>query len=108
MDPEGSLLIQSSDQCKTSYEVEGIGYDFVPTVLDKTVSVKQMSCTLWNILTCHPLLKHPAQLVDYFYKVKDKETFNMSRKLIRDEGLLCGRLPVCRCCHLMLYLLLAV
>ena len=36
--------------------------------------------------------KQPVQLIDYFYKVEDEETFHMSRKLIRDEGLLCGRL----------------
>ena len=26
---------------KTQYEVEGIGYDFIPTVLDRSVSISQ-------------------------------------------------------------------
>ncbi|XP_042283280.1 cystathionine beta-synthase b isoform X1 [Thunnus maccoyii] len=69
VDPEGSVLIGSdnSDQNenKISYEVEGIGYDFIPTVLDRS-------------------------LIDMWYKSTDKETFIMSRKLIREEGLLCG------------------
>lgn len=39
VDPEGSSMIESKDKkVKTSFEVEGIGYDFVPTVLDKSVS----------------------------------------------------------------------
>uniref|UniRef100_A0A8D0A5C3 Cystathionine beta-synthase n=1 Tax=Sander lucioperca TaxID=283035 RepID=A0A8D0A5C3_SANLU len=46
-------------------EVEGIGYDFIPTVLDRS-------------------------LVDMWYKSTDQETFTMSRKLVREEGLLCG------------------
>uniref|UniRef100_A0A3Q3X5N1 Cystathionine beta-synthase n=1 Tax=Mola mola TaxID=94237 RepID=A0A3Q3X5N1_MOLML len=66
VDPEGSILIESKNQkVKTSFEVEGIGYDFVPTVLDKS-------------------------LIDFYYKSNDTETFTMSRKLIREEGLLCG------------------
>ncbi|MEQ2276748.1 hypothetical protein XENORESO_007870 [Xenotaenia resolanae] len=68
VDPEGSILaepdeINKSD--KTQYEVEGIGYDFIPTVLDRSV-------------------------VDTWYKSNDEESFNLARMLIRDEGLLCG------------------
>lgn len=48
-----------------SYKVEGIGYDFIPDVLDRT-------------------------LVDRWYKSQDKESFVFARRLIREEGLLCG------------------
>ncbi|XP_070771102.1 cystathionine beta-synthase b [Enoplosus armatus] len=67
VDPEGSILTESKEknEQKTSFEVEGIGYDFIPTVLDRS-------------------------LVDMWYKSTDMETFTMSRKLIREEGLLCG------------------
>ena len=46
-------------------QVEGIGYDFVPTVLDRSV-------------------------VDKWYKCHDKESFLFARRLIKEEGLLCG------------------
>lgn len=36
VEPECSILIGSNEN-KTSYEVEGIGYDFIPTVLDRSV-----------------------------------------------------------------------
>uniref|UniRef100_A0A7N6FBN1 Cystathionine beta-synthase n=1 Tax=Anabas testudineus TaxID=64144 RepID=A0A7N6FBN1_ANATE len=67
VDPEGSILIGSEESSnkKAGFEVEGIGYDFIPTVLDRSV-------------------------VDMWYKSTDLETFTMSRKLIREEGLLCG------------------
>lgn len=42
MDPEGSILAEPEElnkTDKTQYEVEGIGYDFIPTVLDRSVSV---------------------------------------------------------------------
>ena len=45
--------------------MEGIGYDFVPTVLDRNV-------------------------VDRWIKTNDKESLLMARDLIRYEGLLCG------------------
>ncbi|KAM7380396.1 hypothetical protein PAMP_003698 [Pampus punctatissimus] len=68
VEPEGSVMGGSEDknENKVSFEVEGIGYDFIPLVLDRS-------------------------LVDMWYKSNDKETFNMSRKLIREEGLLCGK-----------------
>jgi len=47
------------------YAVEGIGYDFIPTVLDRT-------------------------LCDKWIKSDDNESFTMSRRLIKEEGLLCG------------------
>ncbi|XP_039858391.1 cystathionine beta-synthase-like [Simochromis diagramma] len=68
VDPEGSILAEPEElnkTDKTQYEVEGIGYDFIPTVLDRSV-------------------------VDMWYKSNDEESFNMSRLLIREEGLLCG------------------
>nr|XP_046220603.1 cystathionine beta-synthase-like [Oncorhynchus gorbuscha] len=68
VDPEGSILAEPEElnkTDKTQYEVEGIGYDFIPTVLDRSV-------------------------VDRWYKSNDDESFAMSRMLIREEGLLCG------------------
>uniref|UniRef100_A0A665WGT6 Cystathionine beta-synthase n=1 Tax=Echeneis naucrates TaxID=173247 RepID=A0A665WGT6_ECHNA len=68
VDPEGSILAEPEElnkTDKTQYEVEGIGYDFIPTVLDRAV-------------------------IDTWYKSNDEESFNMSRLLIREEGLLCG------------------
>ncbi|XP_053482138.1 cystathionine beta-synthase-like protein isoform X1 [Ictalurus furcatus] len=68
VDPEGSILALPEDLNKTEktqYEVEGIGYDFIPTVLDRSV-------------------------VDGWCKTNDEESLNMSRMLIRQEGLLCG------------------
>lgn len=35
------------------------------------------------------------QVVDSWYKSNDEESFNMSRMLIRDEGLLCGKCSGC-------------
>lgn len=45
--------------------MEGIGYDFLPTVLDRTV-------------------------VDKWFKSNDEESFAFARMLIAQEGLLCG------------------
>jgi cystathionine beta-synthase len=69
VDPEGSILaIPDSLNDKRrleSYHVEGIGYDFIPNVLDRSV-------------------------VDHWYKSNDAESFVAMRRLIREEGLLCG------------------
>jgi len=67
VDPVGSILAlpETLNGEIASYKVEGIGYDFIPTVLDRA-------------------------LVDDWVKTVDKESFVMSRRLIREEGMLVG------------------
>ncbi|XP_053733613.1 cystathionine beta-synthase b isoform X1 [Synchiropus splendidus] len=64
--PEGSIVGGPGKQGpRAPFEVEGIGYEFLPTVLD-------------------------CSLIDHWYKSSDKDSFNMARKMIKEEGLLCG------------------
>ena len=62
-DPVGSIL--GGGKKVAPYLVEGIGYDFFPDVLDNS-------------------------LVDQYIKTEDEESFLLSRRLIKEEGLLCG------------------
>ena len=62
-DPVGSILGGGTEV--EPYLVEGIGYDFFPDVLDN-------------------------DLVDEYVKTEDEESFIMARRLIKEEGLLCG------------------
>ena len=62
-DPVGSILGGGNEI--SSYLVEGIGYDFIPDVLDNS-------------------------LIDQYIKTEDQVSFIMARRLIKEEGLLCG------------------
>ncbi|KAI4469057.1 cystathionine beta-synthase [Holotrichia oblita] len=68
VDPEGSIMARPESLNKTPgkfWEVEGIGYDFIPTTLDHNV-------------------------IDEWVKISDKDCMPMAKRLIREEGLLCG------------------
>ncbi len=63
VDPIGSIL-GGGNEIKP-YQVEGIGYDFIPDVLDNA-------------------------LIDQYIKTNDQDSLQMARRLIREEGLLVG------------------
>jgi cystathionine beta-synthase len=68
-DPQGSILAVpeslNQEHANEGYKVEGIGYDFIPDVLDQ-------------------------KLVDTWYKTEDRTAFQYARRLISEEGILCG------------------
>lgn len=67
VDPVGSVLAMPAalNETKGKYKVEGIGYDFVPGVLDQSAA-------------------------DLWIKTTDRDSFQFARRLVREEGLLCG------------------
>jgi cystathionine beta-synthase len=68
-DPKGSILALpetlNQDGVNEQYKVEGIGYDFIPDVLEQ-------------------------KIVDKWYKTDDRTAFQYARRLIAEEGILCG------------------
>lgn len=69
IDPFGSILAEPAELNtpgpEGGYQIEGIGYDFLPRVFDRT-------------------------LVDEWMKIGDEPAFECARRLIREEGFLCG------------------
>ncbi|KAF2850450.1 cystathionine beta-synthase-like protein [Plenodomus tracheiphilus IPT5] len=68
-DPHGSILALpaslNDERVNEGYKVEGIGYDFIPEVLEQ-------------------------KIVDKWYKTDDRTSFMYARRLIAEEGILCG------------------
>ncbi|KAI4643509.1 hypothetical protein J4E93_006519 [Alternaria ventricosa] len=68
-DPHGSILALpatlNDERVNEGYKVEGIGYDFIPDVLEQ-------------------------KIVDKWYKTDDRTSFLYARRLISEEGILCG------------------
>ncbi|CAG7824032.1 unnamed protein product [Allacma fusca] len=68
VDPEGSIMAEPpsiNENPGKFWEIEGIGHDFVPGVLDRTV-------------------------VDKWVKIKDVDSLQMARRVISEEGILVG------------------
>jgi cystathionine beta-synthase len=73
VDPNGSILCpddamnEANEPSKIGQVVEGIGYDFIPRVLDRS-----------------------DDLIDEWMKGPDKDSFTMAREMLAREGFMCG------------------
>ncbi len=72
VDPTGSILLETWQQGKIPadvvarpYKIEGIGEDFLPSTLD-------------------------LLLIDEIVRVTDKEAFQWTRRIVKEEGIFCG------------------
>jgi cystathionine beta-synthase len=70
VDPYGSILSDPDEgainkSAIKAYQIEGIGYDFIPKNVDKKV-------------------------IDQWVKTDDRESFRMARRIIKEEGLMVG------------------
>ncbi len=72
VDPAGSILLETwqkgnipDDAVAKPYKIEGIGEDFLPSTLDLSV-------------------------IDEVIRVTDKEAFEWTRRVVKEEGIFCG------------------
>lgn len=72
VDPTGSILLETwqhggvpEDAVAKPYKIEGIGEDFLPSTLDLSI-------------------------IDEIVRVTDKEAFQWTRRIVKEEGIFCG------------------
>ena len=85
VDPTGSILLEiwqngsiPDDAVARPYKIEGIGEDFLPSTLDLSV-------------------------IDEVIRVTDKEAFQWTRRIVREEGIFCGVSSGAACAGAMKY-----
>ena len=111
VDPKGSILAEpdalNDEKRLQSYVVEGIGYDFIPAVLVRGNMMLRIRLNMLGMISeCYGLHAQSSaiitssstpfptaqdrSIVDSWVKTDDAESLIMSRRMIREEGLLCG------------------
>ena len=80
-DPSFPVNEKNKGKVEFGYQVEGIGYDFIPKVLEGIAGVNRAPGQEEG---------KASNLVDYWVKMHDRDSFMMARRMMRDEGLLCG------------------
>ncbi|KJH41226.1 putative cystathionine beta-synthase [Dictyocaulus viviparus] len=90
VDPEGSILADPDENKAGFYEVEGVGYDFVPGTLDRSVVDVWLKSTDKRVHNFVKVVFGNSNDENYIHTTLFRESFETARDLISKEGILCG------------------